>query len=277
MIYALERMVGQEVFLELVTAYLKKFAYGTVTSEEFREFCISFWQSTNQDAHFKVKEFDWEKWIYGTGMPPLPEFNKTLAEAAESLAASWIAFNNGKESNPPDTDISKWSSGQKICFLDGLLKLAQDDGGGVPIKLELSTLQLLEKNYGFQTSKNAEILFRYCMLAVQSEDERIQPTVVRFVTSQGRMKYVRPLYRAMFASSIARDVAVDTFVKNKDFYHPIASKMIAYDMTRGEGKTIIGKLKNKLSSVGKLDSTSVAMGVAAAVAVGAITLMKTKK
>ena len=92
LLYTLERMVGEEVFLELVTAYLQKFAYGTITSEEFKEFCISFWQKTRPDAYIKLKAFDWDSWIYDEGMPPLPEFNKTLADAAESLAAAWVDF-----------------------------------------------------------------------------------------------------------------------------------------------------------------------------------------
>jgi len=42
LLYALERLVGEDTFLELVAAYLKNFAYKTVTTDEFREFCITF-------------------------------------------------------------------------------------------------------------------------------------------------------------------------------------------------------------------------------------------
>jgi len=275
LIYALERMVGQEIFLELVAGYLKKFAYGTVTSEEFKDFCISFWENSNRDAYMKVKNFEWDKWIYGAGMPALPKFNKALAEEAESLAAAWVDF-DGKddESNPPTSVIDTWTSGQKVCFLDSMLKLLQDDGKGTPKKFKISTLRLMQQSYGFHQSQNAEILFRYCMIAVQSEDKDIYPTVVRFITSQGRMKYVRPLYRAMFSSSDARDIAVETFLKNKDFYHPIASKMIAYDMTKGQSRSFMDKVKN----VGfNFDSTQVAYAMAASAAIGALALMRSKK
>lgn len=276
LLYALERMVGEETFLELVAAYLKKFAYGTVTSEEFKEFCVEFWKDSNSDAYEKVKSFDWDTWIYGTGMPPLPEFNKSLAEAAESLASAWVEYdkNEGttedgeseskKSVSLPSVDITKWSSAQKVCFLDALLKLIQDD------PLQLSTLNSMANTYNFHKSKNAEILFRYCMVAVQCGDEGIYSVVVRFITSQGRMKYIRPLYRAMFASSTGREIAIDTFLKHKDFYHPIASKMIAYDMTKGKG--IIAKVKDIFSK-----PSSLAIGVAAAAAIGALTIFKPKK
>jgi hypothetical protein len=44
------------------------------------------------------------------------------------------------------------------------------------------------------------------------------------------MKFVRPLYRALHESEMGRDLAVDAFLKNKDFYHPICAKMIASDL-----------------------------------------------
>ena len=44
------------------------------------------------------------------------------------------------------------------------------------------------------------------------------------------MKFVRPLFRALHESEMGRDLAVDAFLKNKDFYHPICAKMIASDL-----------------------------------------------
>ncbi|KAH8044532.1 epoxide hydrolase [Aureococcus anophagefferens] len=48
----------------------------------------------------------------------------------------------------------------------------------------------------------------------------------------GRMKFVRPLYRALAKSPMpgAKDLAVDTFVAHADFYHPICRKMVASDL-----------------------------------------------
>lgn len=68
--------------------------------------------------------------------------------------------------------------------------------------------------------------------------------IVYFITTQGRMKYVRPLYRALHESKMGKDLAVDAFLKNKDFYHPICAKMIASDL----------KLTVKESSEADVDS-----------------------
>ncbi len=88
----------------------------------------------------------------------------------------------------------------------------------------------MKQLYALDRSRNSELLFRYCLLAIAAEDESIVPVVVRFITSQGRMKYVRPLYRRLYRSKIGRDIAIDTFLEHKDIYHPIAAKMIAIDL-----------------------------------------------
>jgi len=54
--------------------------------------------------------------------------------------------------------------------------------------------------------------------------------VVDFVSAVGRMKYVRPLFRELFAWEEQSAVAVKTFAAHKDSYHPICSKMLAADL-----------------------------------------------
>lgn len=91
----------------------------------------------------------------------------------------------------------------------------------------------MDSLYALTTSRNAEILLRWQCIAVQVECAWVVPSVVDFITSQGRMKYVRPLYRALLRSRW-RQLAVDTFRDNQHRYHPIARKMIAVDMRVAE-------------------------------------------
>ena len=45
------------------------------------------------------------------------------------------------------------------------------------------------------------------------------------------MKFVRPLYRALYQSSPeGKQLAKETFLNHWDFYHPIAAKMVATDL-----------------------------------------------
>jgi leukotriene-A4 hydrolase len=51
------------------------------------------------------------------------------------------------------------------------------------------------------------------------------------VKSQGRMKYLRPLYRALrLYKDGGRAFAEKTFEEARRMYHPIAEKMVASDL-----------------------------------------------
>lgn len=57
------------------------------------------------------------------------------------------------------------------------------------------------------------------------------PLAVQFLKDQGRMKFLRPLYRALFRSKMGKQAALDTFQEAGRSYHPIAAKMVAADLS----------------------------------------------
>ncbi|CAG8833049.1 15402_t:CDS:2, partial [Gigaspora margarita] len=73
---------------------------------------------------------------------------------------------------------------------------------------------------------------RWQQVCLKSEYEPIFPHVVKFVTEQGRMKYVRPLYRLLNQTKNGSELAKKTFRENKSFYHPIAAAMIEKDILK---------------------------------------------
>mmetsp|Transcript_3652 Transcript_3652/g.6695 ORF Transcript_3652/g.6695 Transcript_3652/m.6695 type:complete len:317 (-) Transcript_3652:144-1094(-) len=226
----LERLVGTPEFESFFKAYIATFSGETLTSEDFRDFFIQHFQGNK-----KVNEIEWDVWLYGRGMPPvLPPLDQSMAKASKDLASLWVAVDREGKAPPTKNDMTSWSSPQITCFLDALHVATEDK------PLQISTLQAMDNLYHLAESQNSEILFRYCQLAVASEDSSILPVALRFITSQGRMKFVRPLYRSLYKSRFGRKMAVETFLKNKDFYHPIATKMIAMDLkVSGSGPSIL--------------------------------------
>jgi leukotriene-A4 hydrolase len=195
-------------------------------------------------------------WYYEPGMPIVkPSFDDTFADAASTLANQWIEVDNqlynGKEvvAQPQGKEhVQSWKTNQISWFLDDLFMICSNRGR----PLHKDTISLISYTYKFHESKNSEILFRYSKLAIAAGDEQILPTVIRFITTQGRMKYIRPLYRALFESAAhtGKLLAIEAFEANKDFYHPIAAKMITKDLELDdEGKTssslVLGVEKNK--------------------------------
>jgi len=51
---------------------------------------------------------------------------------------------------------------------------------------------------------------------------------IRLATEQGRMKFTRPMYREL--ARVDKNLAIETFLKHRDIYHPICAKMVARDL-----------------------------------------------
>lgn len=83
------------------------------------------------------------------------------------------------------------------------------------------------------------------------------------------MKFIRPLYRALFASRIGRQTALDTFAEWKANYHPIAAKMLAHDLKVEPPAAVPGGVETSASAGGAgglqnlLSSPMAVLGVAA--------------
>ena len=69
-------------------------------------------------------------------------------------------------------------------------------------------------------------------LRIGASDESALPSVAAFLLEQGRMKFLRPLYRALHRSrsQAMRAFAQATFERARASYHPIAAKMVAQDL-----------------------------------------------
>lgn len=207
----IERKVVRDVgkFRRFFQEYLRSFAGKTVSSEEFMNFAIQHFDSA------ATREFDWQSALYDTGLPTcVVEFDRSMANESLRLARAWFDADRSGVDHTPTANVSAWTSSQMACFLDELQKLANDSSR--PYSRE--TVEKLGSEYGLFKTKNAEILLRFCELAIKAEYEPVIPIVVRFITSQGRMKFIRPLYSALHQSKMGKDIAIATFLQNRSFY-----------------------------------------------------------
>jgi len=281
----LERKVGTKKFEAFFQEYIRHFGGGTLTSEDFREFFVRHF-SADKKARAAIEDVDWNAWYYSTGMPPeVVEYDRSLAEASELLAHKWMEVDRGHASGLPLVNLDSWSTNQITCFLDVMVALT---GSFQPLKI--STLKAMNDLYGFMETRNSEILLRYCRLAISAEDESVLPVVVRFITTQGRMKFIRPLYKALYHSQMGRDIAVSTFLQHKDFYHPIGAKMVASDLmvkiesgveTAWEGSKDVLEEQQRSSGEASKDrngpKVKLAIAVSAVIVVVAFTLTRRKR
>ncbi|OQR87223.1 leukotriene A4 hydrolase [Achlya hypogyna] len=219
LLYYLSKLVGDAEFETFAKAYVRTFRYRTVTSDEFRDFFVSFFAATKADA---LATIDWQAWFYAPGMPARPAFDTTISTASAELADRWLAGAGPFAAS----DIAGWTSSQIIVTLETILEKC------IERKEFLSheVLAQLGALYNLVETKNSEVRFRYQTLCVRAEYAVILPQVEIFLKEQGRMKFVRPLYRDLYKSAFGKDAARRIFSEWKDNYHPIARKMVAKDL-----------------------------------------------
>jgi len=214
----------------------------------------------DEEAHearlMALSALDWPQLFLSTGMPSYvtaDTFANKLSITALDLSEKWLAYAQSYsdallEDKPvpsqtlagiykhKEQDVRGWSSQQTCIFLEDLIANSDgsDDGLRPDQVFPSEFLSILDSRYAFSKSTNAEIAFRWQSLCLRCAFLPVLQQVTDFITSQGRMKFVRPLYRLLRAlpAGSGAQLAVDTFEAHKDFYHPIARKMIAADLQR---------------------------------------------
>ncbi|KAF7559566.1 hypothetical protein G7046_g4585 [Stylonectria norvegica] len=215
-LYYLERVVGRDNFDKFIPHYFTIWAEKSLDSFEFKETFLNFFNGLgDDDIKQKIGEIDWDDKFYTPGLPPKPDFDTTLANQCYELAEKW----KDTSYKPSPEDIESLTANQIIVFLS---EVQSADA------LTPERSQLLGNTYGFPSSKNVELLFAYYLIALKAEDSACYAGTADLLGRVGRMKYVRPLYREL--NKVDRQLALDTFAKNQDFYHPICKGMVEKDL-----------------------------------------------
>ncbi|KAJ3107929.1 Leukotriene A-4 hydrolase [Phlyctochytrium bullatum] len=210
---------GASVFDKYLKYHVEKFSHKSITSEDFKANLYTFFS----DKKEILDGVNWDEWFNGVGMPPVKnEFDTTLADACHRLAERW-----DKGRDAPSTagftaaDIADFDSNQIVVFLESLLNKAA---------LPIAALDFMDELYKLTTRRNSDIKLRWLQLNLGSNHEALYTVAVEFVTSIGRMKYVRPVYRALAKAKNGLALAQETFKKNKSFYHPICAALVEKDL-----------------------------------------------
>lgn len=224
-LYYLERILGgPEVFEPFLKKYLENFKYKTVNTKEWRHFLEEYFQ----DKKDILKQVEWKAWLHEPGLPPvnmIEWYDTTLSRPCAELCDRWLAATESELGSFSPDDIKEFSPPQVVEFLAQLVDKTTDKP-----PLPLTNLRKMDELYDFTSSKNSEIKFRWLRLCVRGVWQDRYPPTVKFITIQGRMKFVRPLYKELYAKEESRDLAVTTFQENRSFYHPIAAAQIAKDL-----------------------------------------------
>ncbi|KAJ5088120.1 hypothetical protein N7456_011736 [Penicillium angulare] len=217
-LFYLENLVGKPKFDKFIPHYFTTFKCKSLDSYEFKANILDFFQS-DAEASKLLNELDWDKWFYAPGLPPKPQFDTSLVDVVYELAKKWQALPDSAF-KPQASDLEGLTANQVVVFLEQILRWEQ------PLRPELS--KLMGEVYGLAKSDNIEVSNLYLQVGMKAGDESVIEHTTELLGRIGRMKFVRPLYRNL--QKVNRPVALATFEKYKDFYHPICRAMVEKDL-----------------------------------------------
>ena len=152
-----------------------------------------------------------DDWVYKPGVPPNAAI--VTSPALDRIEAQAKAFVGGAPAK--SLGASGWSTQEWQHFLESL-----------PEKLTPAQLQDLDRAYRLTESGNSEILFLWLRIAIRNNYRPALPALERFLTSMGRRKFLRPLYRAMEENPKTKEMGRRIYAQARPTYHPIAASSI---------------------------------------------------
>uniref|UniRef100_A0A914UIT3 Peptidase M1 leukotriene A4 hydrolase/aminopeptidase C-terminal domain-containing protein n=1 Tax=Plectus sambesii TaxID=2011161 RepID=A0A914UIT3_9BILA len=217
--YLEEKLGGAAVFDPFLRAYIQHFIYQTIDTEQWKEFFFEYFKD-KQDV---LNTIDFDSWLNKPGMPPVkPNYDNSLAAKCIELRNAWL--------NANETDVDKldgkafegFTPMQKIEFFNLLSK--------TPEPLPHYKLERVESVYKIAENNNCEIIVHWIQLCIRARWPKIIDRAIEFVSTIGRLKLCRPVYRDLLAWDATADLVKETYMKNKKFMHPITAEMAAKDL-----------------------------------------------
>jgi leukotriene-A4 hydrolase len=198
----LERTAGRERFDAFIRRYIERFRFTSITTEEFVEF-------VEEELPGVAAEVDARRWLYETGMPPnAPVFRSAQLEALTTLAAGFEAG-----ARPSTEDVTSWSPAEMLVYLQNL-----------PRPIDEKACRWLDDNLALTSRGNYEILVEWLSIAAASDYEPTFPRLREVLLRVGRMKYLRPLYKAMGGHARTRALAREIYADASPGYHELSRR-----------------------------------------------------
>ena len=215
LLYYMESIVGEDLFQNFLQTYILQYSQQSITTIELRNTWESWVHANFEGAKINevLSSIDWETWLYKPELAPVPlDFSTDLSKEAVSLALEYIEL--AGQSSPADKDrYFEFDSNLKTIFHTTLLENHDQ-------VLE-ATVTLIDADFSVTDDPNPEVKQRWLPLCLSLKYAPAYDPAHEFVSSQGRLKYLTPVYQSLEWTG-QHDLAVQWFDENEDFYHPIA-------------------------------------------------------
>ncbi len=210
----IERITGRERFDAWLRGYFDRNAYRPMTTAMFLDDIRT--HLTRGDAALE-SQLQLDAWVYQPGLPsnavaPVSPAFEPVDRAAWAFAAS-----KGKAADIP---WAEWNTQQRLRFLNWRPPVVVNGGDW----LSDQKLADLEATLNLANEGNAEVTFAWLQIALAHRYQPAVATAETFLTSQGRRKFVYPLFQTLWAEGDwGRPIARRIYAEARPLYHPVTS------------------------------------------------------
>lgn len=207
-LFATEVVVGRQRFDEFLRNYFDEFAFQPMSAETFLAYMDE--HLFEGDAELRA-QVDPEAWVYGPGLPE--SASGVASEAFEAVEAQAGAYASGTQ--PSELGTAEWTTHEWLHFLRSL-----------PEELSDEQLANLNDAFGFMTTGNSEVRFAWLRVCIRNQYEPAVSSIESFLSTQGRRKFVLPLFTDLAASDWGRPIAERIYAETRPGYHSITSNSV---------------------------------------------------
>ena len=152
-----------------------------------------------------------EDWIY---KPAIPD-NAVVPQAAQLKGAGEQAQAFARGASASSLRTKDWSTQEWQYFLAEL-----------PPTLSRIGSPSLDAAFGLSERRNSEVLFDWLRIAIRHHYEPAMPALERFLLSQGRRKFVRPLFEDLMKTDWGKAEARRIYAAARPSYHSVTVKTL---------------------------------------------------
>ncbi len=206
-----ESVVGRERLDKFLRGYFDHFAFQPMSSERLLEY-----MKKNLLTEEESTRIDLQGWIFKPGIPAnIAPAQSAAFAAVEQKVETW---KGGAAAAALGTQA--WTTHEWMHFLRSL-----------PDTIPAARMADLDETFKLSTSGNSEILFAWLRKAIATRYEPAFPALEKFLLSQGRRKYVAPLYADLATTEWGKRMATDIYRRARPMYHSVSTGTI--DKTLG--------------------------------------------
>jgi len=203
----IEHKIGRDNFDAFLRDYFKEFAFQSITTDQF----LDHLKTTLLVDH--ADKLDIERvnqWVFEAGLPnDAPSPTSDAFSIVDMARSNWLAG----ELAADKIDTAAWTVHQWLYFLNNMPETMNNDN-----------MLALDAAFDLTNSKNNEIAHSWLLMSVKNWYEPALPRLHEYLTSIGRNKLVKPLYRELAKTDQGKALGRKAFEQAKPGYHPLTVK-----------------------------------------------------